>query len=97
MPANSPFQESLARRIAEDLGIQPEQVTIGFIHEMRKRMYRDPQHQWDYSTGFLHDPQVRYPTADERKQWNEKCRVWAQEVLAKGPTPCGFKEEIQTA
>ena len=73
--------------IARDLGVHPEDITTEFIHEMRKRMEKDPLFQTDGSE-FSRDPGVRQLTYREKAAWREKCRVWAQEVLAQGPTPC---------
>jgi hypothetical protein len=80
--------EFLDKKIAEDLDVQPEQVTTDFIHEMRKRIYRDPQFQFDRSTRYLSDPTVSFPTAAEQRRWNLKCRAWAQEVLRQDVTSC---------
>ncbi len=75
-------------KIAEDLGILPEQVTTEFIHEMRERMYKDPQFQFDCSSDpeLLLDPEIHPLTLAKGEQWRQKCRKWAQEVLQQGPT-----------
>ena len=82
------LDEFLCKKIAEDLGILPEQVTTEFIHEMRKRMYQDPQFQFDRSSEFLPDLDISFPTLAEREEWKRKCRKWAQEVLQQGRTAC---------
>lgn len=54
----TPLYEFFSKKIAEDLGILPEQVTTEFIHEMRKRMHQDPQFQFDFSSELLRDPGI---------------------------------------
>lgn len=77
--------------IAEDLGIKPEQVTIEFIHEMRKLMYTDPTYP------LLLEQQRREERGEIVEHikinfleslWRKKCQVWAQQVLQRGPTSC---------
>lgn len=84
-----PFLDGL---IARDLGIEPEQITTEFIHEMRKLMYADPTYR------LLLEQQRREEQGEIVKRikiyfleslWHKKCRSWAQQVLQRGPTSCG--------
>jgi hypothetical protein len=70
------LDEYSSRTIARLLGVDPEDITSIFIHEMRKKMQRDPM----YGTPLL--------DLDESDTWLTKCKTWAQEVLRDGPTPC---------
>ncbi len=79
--------------IAEDLGVQPEQVTLMFIHEMRKKMYKDPDFQFDSDPTLRNNKEVRPNHSETLKRWNQKCRTWAQEVLQTGPTPCHWEPD----
>jgi hypothetical protein len=83
-----PLLETLNELIARDLGVQPEDVTSEFIHEMRKRMEKDPLFQIDRSSEFFSDPALRQLTFEEELLWRAKCRAWACEVLAQGVTSC---------
>jgi len=62
------LDELFSKKIAEDLGILPEWITTEFIHEMRKRMYKDPQFQFDFSSELLLDPDISFPTLAEREE-----------------------------
>lgn len=64
---------SASKRIAEDLDILPEQVTLQFIGAIRKLMENDPDFPPDGNDLALPEP--------ERQRWNAKCRVMAQQVL----------------
>jgi hypothetical protein len=75
-------------RIAEDLGIKPEQVTTQFIHEMRKKMYADPDFRFDFSPDSG-PPSLKecLKEAERSQRWKTKCQVWGQEALLHGATP----------
>lgn len=77
----SALDDFLDEKISEGLGVKPEQVTIEFVHEMRKRMYNDPL--------FAHDTEDANDLGPaKREQWNQKCRKWAQEILSEGVALC---------
>ncbi|GEM_PF-6568503 len=72
----------LDKLIAQDLEIEPEQVTPMFIHEFRKRMYADPQFRaCEPGQSFLQ-------TSTDREIWHNKCKAWAKQIITEGPTPC---------
>jgi hypothetical protein len=76
------LEKRITELIARDLGIQPEQVTTWFIHELRKKMYADPTFQIAYGQPLLRRTRL------EEQQWSAKTRRWAQEILSVGQTPC---------
>lgn len=73
----SNLEQTFDRKIAELLGVPPDAVTTEFIHEMRKKMETDQQY-----------PLPDDASAQALNAWHKKCRAWAQEVLANGPSPC---------
>ncbi len=42
----SELEQKLQRLIADESGVKPEEVTLGWIREQRERLYRDPNHRW---------------------------------------------------
>ena len=44
-------------------------------------MESDPQFRFIDISQFIRDPKIWTMNREEEKLWNDKCRVWAQEVL----------------
>lgn len=80
----SSLDKFLSVVIARDLGVKPEQVTVEFIREMRKLMQTDSRYQICNCNMYSFGLQAhRVMSAAERTAWNQQCRAWAREVLAR--------------
>jgi hypothetical protein len=80
--------------IADSYGVEPHQLTTQLFHEMNKRIENDPSVQFDYSTEYVRDTNIRELTEAEEKVWQEKKRRWAREIIQSGPTFCGAAVDL---
>ena len=87
----SALVDYLDKRIAEDLGILPEQVTTELIHELRKKSYKDGEFGMRaalQNADLTKDPKKRELWQQLEESCQNKMRKWAQEYLKNGATPC---------
>lgn len=97
------LEEVLDKFLSEIYGVKPEQLTMEFIHEMKKKMRaydldhgrnKDVKVSELASAEFYGAPTLfsltrRVDKPTEMPAYPPKLlRKWAQEVLITGPTPC---------